>query len=69
MRRVGYLAAVTVPAGTSEVTLAYHPTGLLLGVLISLLATLGSAGWLLYGRAGSRGRRELKCSVNKPRAI
>jgi hypothetical protein len=42
VRRVGYLAALVVPPGTSHVQLSYRPPGLLLGGLMSLIAIAGS---------------------------
>jgi hypothetical protein len=42
VQRVGYLAAVSVPRGTTQVQLTYHAPGLLLGVILSVLAILGS---------------------------
>lgn len=47
--RVGYLAAVSLPRGTSHVQLTYRPPGLLLGVGLSILAIAGSA-LVLFGR-------------------
>ena len=38
MRRVGFLAAVSVPAGVTAVTMDYQPPGLILGALLSALA-------------------------------
>lgn len=42
VRRIGYLAAVTVPRGIRQVTLSYNAPGLVLGALVSLLAVLVS---------------------------
>ena len=41
MRRVGFLAAVSVPAGVSEVTIDYQPPGLIAGAVVSVLAIIG----------------------------
>jgi hypothetical protein len=42
VRRIGYLAAVSVPRGTSEVELSYRAPGLLTGTVLSALALAGS---------------------------
>jgi hypothetical protein len=42
VRRIGYLAAVSVPRGTTQVQLTYHAPGLLLGGALSVLAIVGS---------------------------
>lgn len=42
VRRVGFLAAVSVPAGVTAVTMDYQPPGLILGALLSALAIGGS---------------------------
>ncbi len=42
VRRVGYMAAVLVPSGTTQVQLGYHVPGLLLGGVLSALAIGGS---------------------------
>jgi hypothetical protein len=63
VRRIGFLAAVSVPAGVTELTLDYQPPGLILGALVSVLAIGGSLVVLGLRVAGStasrrhRGRR------------
>jgi hypothetical protein len=53
VRRAGYLAAVAVPPGVTEVTLSYHPPGLIAGVILSVLALAGSV-LLLWLRRPTR---------------
>lgn len=48
--RVGFQAAVSVPAGTTKVYLAYSPPGLLAGVVLSLLSIGASVLVLARGR-------------------
>ena len=50
LRRVGYLAAVTVPPGTTEVTLKYSPPGLCAGILVSVLSLGASVAVVLLRR-------------------
>jgi hypothetical protein len=55
VRRVGFLTAVTVPAGVGDVSMSYRPPGLLIGAVISLLAIGGSLlaiVWTRRRRAG-----------------
>jgi hypothetical protein len=54
VRRLGFLTAVSAPAGVTRVTLDYEPPGLLVGALMSLLAIGGS---VLAVARGDRGRR------------
>jgi hypothetical protein len=54
VHRVGYLAAVTVPPGVSEVTLSYDPPGLEVGALLSVLAIGGSLIVLVRDRRRRR---------------
>jgi hypothetical protein len=54
--RVGFLTAVSVPAGVHKVTMTYGPPGLLLGGAISLTAILGSVAAVAEQRR-RRGRR------------
>lgn len=49
VRRIGYLTAVSVPRGTSQVQLNYHAPGLLVGGVISTLA-IGSSLFFLICR-------------------
>ncbi len=65
VRRVGYMAAVSVPAGVSVLTMAYSTPYLVPGLVISALALLGAVAvvWRSRGAAGSaarplRGRRQ-----------
>jgi hypothetical protein len=54
--RVGYLAAISVPAGVSAVTLSYLPPGLISGSVVSLLALVVTIILAL----GSERRRRLR---------
>lgn len=45
--------AVRLPAGASDVVLEYEPTSVRIGILLSALATLAAAAWLLASRADS----------------
>jgi hypothetical protein len=54
VERLGYLAAVELPAGVSEVRMRYRPPLMWLGAAISLLALLGVA---LVALAGLRNLR------------
>ncbi len=51
VRRAGYLAAVSVPPGTTDVRLSYRAPGLLAGAVLSLLAIAGSLLACLRRRA------------------
>jgi hypothetical protein len=57
VRRVGYLAALLVPAGVTQVQLSYHAPGLLAGSLLSILAVGGSLLSLAYWRGRQRDSR------------
>lgn len=46
--RIGYLAAVSVLPGTTQVQLSYHVPGLLVGSLLSVLAICGPLLFLAY---------------------
>ncbi len=46
VRRVGQMAVVTVPAGTTQVQISYEVPGLLAGGLLSILAIGGSLLWM-----------------------
>jgi hypothetical protein len=50
VRRIGYLAAVSVPQGTTQVQLSYHAPGLLVGGGLSTLAIGSSLLFLAYQR-------------------
>ena len=48
--RIGYLAAVSVPRGTTQVQLSYRAPGLLVGGVLSMLAIGSSLFFLAYQR-------------------
>jgi hypothetical protein len=65
VKRVGYLAAVTVPPGVTSVTLTYSPPGLLAGAVVSALALV-----VLILLDSGRGRSTLRrVSVLRRRSV
>lgn len=55
VRRLGYLAAVTVPAGVRTLTLSYSPPGFVLGLIISLVSAGTAVGVAVIRRRYVRG--------------
>ena len=59
VQRVGFVAAVRVPAGTDRVTMTYVPPGLALGLVVSGLAAAGTLGLVVWDRRRRRARSRL----------
>jgi hypothetical protein len=50
VHRIGFLTAVSVPAGVGDVSMSYRPPGLIVGGIVSLLAIAGAVAAVVYER-------------------